>query len=909
MSRPTTRDACGKSACYTGPVNTGNHWKEREERVNDDQGSNAGTGTRVEDRAAEAAFVLACAHTILHPGSRHAPQWGELVAACGEALESAHVAGGAVTVFPTAFTGPSSAENDSSSGGEEAVAGFWAHEDYDAGPFHHFLDELAGSSSAAVSGLAEEMRSASVNRGVEENGSAPVCLRYGAHTSEYTSVYEALRASGAEDTIQEDWAPSRVRDFVAVVSGLGEVAFRNKREADEAYEAYEDEPLEKSVGERVCVSSAGECVSTTLAADRQCGDGILPVVVAGVGEGVFRPWWRVYHRLEEHRNRMAVIAAVMDSTRKVKGPGALQDEGSALMAATVAVEASVAYPLDRARSDALMADLTEEEEAEWERAYSNGTAAGRMARGLMAEPLAGLDERTVLAVGLDAVLGPDWAANRMMEALTASLEEALRNRTTEDGRRRIAVVERFHIEKDLAGVRWNEHSLNAAALVQPDGGVEIVDFAHKEDGKSIGEAVEWILDSGASAGVRGGADSSASVETGYGASDGEIACGVAEDEAAQQERPSAHVSIEPLALPLFILSSDLHNTTWGLFRREVARALELAGLEGANPALLLPESLIIPEDHWEKFDPVVVAGPDDDKTRAFGGALARSQDAGVAAVGRILEDAPREWDGDRAWYYSDKEYECRTKPLGFYAATAERVGLPVLLEDDWDAQQSESYLDCVLEVGDAYGRATRWRLKHSLSSVADADRENDGMLLRVMAEYVEQDTGFPSIFNEDTDGLPVISGHVLTAIGTSRKHYGDDVRAAALAAFVAGAALEARIGSLHWKDISMEEYAERYVATALDPASPVAVRIPERAHEVSAGAELDRIRLAVDCSFARERRAHVEAPTVVGVAEDDFGTRMMYHYVCYKLDPGETLIAQGVFEGPTRVSAGARRGE
>jgi hypothetical protein len=470
--------------------------KEGEERVNDDQGSNSGTRTRVEDEAAEAAFVLACAHTILRPGSRYAPQWGELVAACGEAWESAHVTGGAITFFPTAFTGPGSAENDDS-GGEEAVAGFWAREDYDAGPFHDFLDELAGSSSTAVSGLAEEMRSTSINMGIEENDGEPVCLRYGSHTSEYARVYEALRTGGAENAIQEDWAPARVRDFVAVVSGLGEVSFRNKEEADEAYEAYEDEPLEKSVGERLCVSSAGECVSATLAADRKCGGGILPVVVAGVGEGVFQPWWRVYHRLEEHRNRMAVIVAVVDSTREAGGPDALQDEDNALMAAVVAVEASVAYPLHRAKNDALMADLTEEEEAEWESAYSNGTAAGRMARALMAGPLAGLDARTVLAVGLNAVLGPDWAANHMMEALAASLEEALHNKATENGRRRIAVVEQFHVEPGCAGVRWNAHALNAAALVQPGGGVEIVDFAHKEDGKSIREAVEWILDSGA----------------------------------------------------------------------------------------------------------------------------------------------------------------------------------------------------------------------------------------------------------------------------------------------------------------------------------------------------------------------------------------------------------------------------
>lgn len=878
--------------------------------MNDDQGSNAGTMARVEDRAAEAAFVLACAHTILHPGSRHAPHWGELVVACGEAWESAHVTGSAVTFFPTAFTGPGSAESDNS-GEEEAAAGFWSHEDYDAGLFHRLLDELAGSSSAAVSGIAEEMRGTSVNRSIAEDGSAPVCLRYGAHTSEYAHVYEALRASGAEYAIQEDWAPARVRDFVAVVSGLGEVSFRNKKEANEAYEAYEDDPLEQSVEERLCASSANECVSATLAADRQCGGGILPVVVAGVGEGVFRPWWRIYHRLEEHCNRMAVIAAVVDSTREAKGPSALQDEGSALMAATVAVEASVAYPLDRARSDALMADLTDEEEAEWERAYSNGTAAGRMARGLMAGPLAGLDERTVLAVGLDAVLGPDWAANRMMEALATSLEEALRSRTTENGRRSIAVVEKFHIEPGRACVLWNEHALNAAALIQPGGDVEIVDFAHKEDSQSVGEAVEWILGPGASAGTCGSANGIVSDKEEHGANDEKNDCASVEDEGAQQEHPSSTLasSVEPLALPLFILSSDRHNTTWGLFLREVARAITLSGLEDAHPAQVLPESLIIPEDHWEKFDPVVVAGPDDDKTRAFGRALARSQDTGVAAVGRILEGAPREWDGDKAWYYSDKEYEGRTMPLGFYAATAGHVGLPVLLENDWDAEQSERYLDSVLEVGDAYGRDTRWRLKHTLNSVAAADRANNGMLLRVMAEYVEQDTVFPSMFDEDSNGRPVVSGHVLTAIGTSRKHYGDDVRAASLATFVAGASLKARIGSLHWKDISMEEYAERYVAMALDPASPGAVRIPERAYEVSAGAELDRIRLAVDCSFARERRAHVDAPTVVGVAEDDFGTRMMYHYVCYKLDPGETVMAQGVFESPTRVSAVSQCGD
>ena len=872
--------------------------------MNDDQGSNSRTRTRVEDEVAEDAFVLACAHTILRPESRYAPQWGELVAACGEARESAHVTGGAITVFPTAFTGPGSAENDNS-GGEEAVAEFWACEDYDAGPFRSFLDELAGSSSAAVSGLAGEMRGTSINTGIEEDGSAPVCLRYGAHTSEYARVHEALRASGAEDAIQEDWAPARVRDFVAVVSGLGEVSFRNKREADEAYEAYDDEHLEKSVEERLCASSAGECVSAALAADRKCGGGILPVVVAGVGEGVFQPWWRVYHRMEEHRNRMAVIASVVDSTREVKGPDALQDEDNALMAATVAVEASVAYPLHRAKSDAPMADLTEAEEAEWERAYSNGTAAGRMARALMAGPLSGLDARTVLAVGLDAVLGPDWAANRMMEALAASLEEALRNRATEDGRRSIAVVEQFHIELGRAGVRWNEHALNAAALVQPDGGVEIVDFAHKEDGKSVGEAVAWILDSGAGSGPRVSANGVVSDKEGHGDSEEENDCASVEDEGTQQERPSSTLasSVEPLALPLFILSSSSHNTTWGLFRSEVARAIARAGLEEAHPKLVLPESLVIPEEHWEKFDPVVVAGPDDDKTRAFGRALARSQDAGVAAVGRILEGAPREWDGDKAWYYSDKEYEGRTMPLGFYAATAERAGLPVLLGEDWDAQQSERYLDTVLDVGDAYGRNTRWRLKHALNSVAAANKANDGMLLRVMAEYVEQDTGFPGVFDEDTAGRPVVSGHVLTAIGTSRKHYGDDVRAAALATFVANASLEACIGSLHWKDISMEEYAERYVAMALDPASPVAVRIPERAYEVSAGSELDRIRLAVDCSFAREHRALVETPTVVGVAEDDFGTHMMYHYIYYKLAPGETMMAQGVFEGPTSVSA------
>ena len=385
-----------------------------------------------------------------------------------------------------------------------------------------------------------------------------------------------------------------------------------------------------------------------------------------------------------------------------------------------------------------------------------------------------------------------------------------------------------------------------------------------------------------------------------------------EDEGEPQERPSSTLvsSVEPLALPLFILSSDRHNTTWGLFRMEVARAIALAGLEAAHPAQVLPESLVIPEeDHWEKFDPVVVAGPDDDKTRAFGRALARSEDPGIAAVGRILEGAPREWDGDKAWYYSDKEYEGRTMPLGFYAATAERAGLPVLLGEDWDAQQSERYLDSVLDVGDAYGRNTRWRLKHALSSVAAANEANDGMLLRVMAEYVEQDTGFPGVFDEDSNGRPVVSGHVLTALGTSWKHYGDDVRAAALTTYVANAALEARTGSLQWNDVSMEEYAERYVAMALDPASPVAVRIPERAYEVSTGAELDRIRLAVDCSFAIEHRARVEAPTVVGVAEDDFGTHMMYHYIYYELAPGETMIAQGMFEAPTRVSAGSQCGD
>lgn len=754
------------------------------------------------------------------------------------------------------------------------------------------------------------MRGTSINMGIEENGGVPVCLRYGAHTSEYARVYEALRTGGAEDAIQEDWAPARVRDFVAVVSGLGEVSFRNKEEADEAYEAYEDEPLEKSVGERLCVSSAGECVSATLAADRKCGGGILPVVVAGVGEGVFQPWWRVYHRLEEHRNRMAIIAAVVDSTREVKGSDALQDEDNALMAAVVAVEASVAYPLHRAKSDALMANLTEEEEAEWERAYSNGTAAGRMARALMAGPLAGLDARTVLAVGLDAVLGPDWAANHMMEALAASLEEALRNRTEEDGGRRIAVVEQFHVEPGCAGVRWNAHALNAAALVQPGGGVEIVDFAHKEDGKSIGEAVEWILDSGA--GTCGSANVTASGKEGHGDSDKGNDCASAKDEGAQQEHPSSTLasSVEPLALPLFTLSSDRHNTTWGLFRKEVARAIALAGLEGAHPAQVLPESLVIPEeDHWEKFDPVVVAGPDDDKTRAFGRALARSEDPGIAAVGRILEDAPREWDGDEAWYYSDKEYEGRTMPLGFYAATAERVGLPVLLEDEWDAQQSEKYLDSVLDVGDAYGRDTRWRLKHTLNSVAAADKTNNGMLLRVMAEYVEQDTGFPGVFDKDSNGRPVVSGHVLTALRTSRKHYGDDVRAAALTTYVANAALEARAWSLHWNNVSIEEYAERYVALALDPSSPVAVRIPERAYEVSTGPELDRIRLAVDCSFAIEHRARVEAPTVVGVVEDNFGTHMMYHYIYYELAPGETMMAQGVFEGLAQASAGPQCGE
>ena len=612
----------------------------------------------------------------------------------------------------------------------------------------------------------------------------------------------------------------------------------------------------------------------------------------------------------EHRNRMAVIAAVVDSTREAKGPDALQDENNALMAATVAVEASVAYPLHRAKSDALMADLTEEEEAAWERAYSNGTAAGRMARALMAGPLAGLDARTVLAVGLDAVLGPDWAANHMMEALAASLEEVTRNRTTEDSRRRIAVVEQFHVEPGRAGVHWNAHALNAAALVQPNGGVEIVDFAHEEDGQSIGEAVEWILDSGAGSGPRVSANGVVSDKEEHGDSDEENDCASAEDEGAQQEHPSTRVSVEPLALPLFILSSDRHNTTWGLFRREVARAIALAGLEGAHPAQVLPESLVIPEeDHWEKFDPVVVTGPDDDKTRAFGRALARSEDSGVAAVGRILEGAPREWDGDKAWYYSDKEYEGRTLPLGFYAATAERVGLPVLLGEDWDAQQSEKYLDDVLEVGDAYGRDTRWRLKHALNSVAAADKANNGMLLRVMAEYVEQDTGFPSVFDKDSNGRPVVSGHVLTALGTSWKHYGDDVRAAALMTYVANAAMEACAGSLHWNGVSMEEYAERYVAMALDPASPVAVSIPERACEVSAGAELDRIRLAVDCSFAIEHRARVEVPTVVGMVEDDFGTHMMYHYIYYELATGETMMAQGVFESLAQDSAGPQCGE